>query len=48
MISPVMHAELRGKLGPEVSDIERREDALTSTTFGVLFAAGAWGVLIDG
>jgi len=42
-----MHAELHGKVGPEASDAERKEDVLTSTSFGVLFAAGAWGVLIQ-
>lgn len=43
----MLHAELHGKLGPEASDAERREDILTSTAFGVLFAAGAWGILIE-
>lgn len=43
----VLHAELHGKLGSEARDAERREDILTSTAFGVLFAAGAWGVLIE-
>lgn len=42
----MLHAELRGKLGSDASDAERREDILTSTAFGVLFAAGAWDVLI--
>jgi hypothetical protein len=43
----VLHAELHGKLGSDAIDAERREDILTSTVFGVLFAAGAWDVLFS-
>jgi hypothetical protein len=37
----MLHAELHGKIAHDVSDIERREDMLTSTVFGTLFTAGA-------
>jgi hypothetical protein len=35
------------KLAPEANDAERREDVLTSTVFGLLFATGAWETLMD-
>ncbi len=41
-----MHAELHGKLSSEASDADRREDILTSTVFGMLFATEAWRVLL--
>lgn len=47
MFLAMLHAELHGKLGSDTSDAERREDILTSTAFGVLFAASAWDVLIE-
>lgn len=41
----VLHADLHGKIAPEADDAERREDVLTSTVFGTLFAVGAWDVV---
>lgn len=41
----MLHAELRGKIGEEATDAQRKEDVLTSTVFGTLFTAGAWDVL---
>jgi len=43
----VLHAELHGKVAPDADDIARREDVLTSTVFGTLFIADAWGVLLE-
>lgn len=42
-----MFAELYGKLDPNASDLERREDILTSTTFGTLLVAGANDLLVS-
>ena len=38
----MLHAELRGKVGPDASDGHRKEDVLTSTAFGTIFTAGDW------
>lgn len=43
----MLYAELHGKLSSEIGDAERREDVLTSTVFGTLFAASAWNVVIE-
>ena len=37
----MLFAELHGKLNPTASDVERREDVLTSTVFGTLLIAGS-------
>jgi hypothetical protein len=42
----VLHAELHGKLDPRAPDLERREDVLTSTTFGTLLIAHSTDLLI--
>lgn len=42
----MLHAELHSKIAPEASDGERREDVLTSTVFGTIFAAGDWSLLL--
>lgn len=41
----MLHADLHGKIAPEATDAERREDVLTSTVFGTLFIAGAWDIV---
>ncbi|MFN2511725.1 MAG: hypothetical protein ABR568_09815 [Pyrinomonadaceae bacterium] len=41
----MLYAELHGKLDDTASDLERREDILTSTVFGTLLVAGATEVL---
>src|SRR5438105_15279543 len=43
----MLYAELYGKLDSSASDLERREDILTSTVFGTLLVAGASEVLVD-
>lgn len=43
----MLHAELRGKFDPNSPDIERREDVLTSTTFGTLMIGDASDLLFD-
>ncbi len=42
----MLYAELHGKLDDTASDLERREDILTSTVFGTLLVAGATEVLV--
>lgn len=41
----MLFAELHGKLSPDASDLERREDTLTSTVFGTLIVGEAWRLL---
>jgi len=41
----MLHAILHGKLGESVPEPQRFEDALTSTVFGTLVLAEAWGLL---
>jgi hypothetical protein len=41
----MLHAELRGKVGPDATDGHRKEDVLTSTAFGTIFTAGDWDLL---
>jgi hypothetical protein len=41
----MLHAELRGKIGPDASEGHRREDVLTSTAFGTIFTASDWDLL---
>lgn len=43
----MLFAELHGKLDPNAPDLERREDVLTSTTFGTLIVANATDVLVE-
>lgn len=43
----MLFAELHGKLDPNAPDLERREDVLTSTTFGTLIVANATDMLVD-
>jgi hypothetical protein len=41
----MLHAELRGKIGPDASEGHRKEDVLTSTTFGTIFTGSDWDLL---
>src|SRR4051812_40637499 len=43
----MLFAELHGKVDPNASDLERREDVLTSTVFGTLLVAGAVDLLVS-
>ena len=41
----MLHAFLHGKIDESLPELDRREDALTSTAFGALVWTGSWNLL---